>query len=301
MTLTTRTARLSRGYGHLHSPARTDAHGQCTIVVNSTTPGKVGVHVGTTITVDGQTITRATADGFSGDSADDTKTFVDSYVTITPATATNPLGATHVFTATVFVNDGSGGGYVLAPNGTPVTFSFVGGHVGSFTSSATCTTTSGSCKTTDVSSTAGDDTVRASTTLTVGSVQMTRATGTTAPGHANSADAIKHWQGGGGGGGGGGSSNPAISITKTPKGQTISSGSTATFTIVVTNTGDVTLTNVNVTDQLSPDCAKTSANISALASMAPGASVTYNCSLGNVTAGFTNVATATGTRRREVT
>ena len=267
----------------------TDANGQCTIVVNSTAPGQVGVHVGTTITVNGQSITRATADGLSGDSADDTKTFVDSFITITPATATNPLNATHVFTATVFVNDGSGAGYVLAPNGTPVTFSFVGGHVGSFTSSANCTTTGGSCTTTDVSSTAGDDTVRATTTLSVGGVSMTRATGTTAPGHANSADAAKHWQAAAV------RTNPAISITKSPKGQTISSGATAGFTITVTNTGDVTLINVDVSDQLSPDCSKSSADISTLASMSPGASVTYNCSLANVTSSFTNVATATGT------
>ena len=57
----------------------------------------------------------------------------------------------------------------------------------------------------------------------------------------------------------------------------------------------VTLTNVRVTDPPAPDCNRTSAQIPALASMAPGASLSYTCSLANVTASFTNVATDTGT------
>src|SRR5262249_35967946 len=48
---------------------------------------------------------------------------------------------------------------------------------------------------------------------------------------------------------------PSISITKNPKAQTVNSGQAATFTIVVKNTGPVTLLNVHVTDALSPDCA----------------------------------------------
>ena len=67
---------------------------------------------------------------------------------------------------------------------------------------------------------------------------------------------------------------------------------------MVTNTGTLALTNVSVSDPLSPNCNQTSSQIAALigsTSMAPGASVTYNCSLANVTASFTNVATTTGT------
>jgi uncharacterized repeat protein (TIGR01451 family) len=88
---------------------------------------------------------------------------------------------------------------------------------------------------------------------------------------------------------------PAIAIVKNPKSQTVANGGTATFTITVTNAGNVTLTNVTVTDPLSPNCNRTSAQIPALASMAPGATVTYTCTRPTVRANFDNVATATGT------
>ena len=67
---------------------------------------------------------------------------------------------------------------------------------------------------------------------------------------------------------------PAIAIVKNPKSQTVAVGGTATFTITVTNAGNTVLTNVTVTDPLSPNCNRTSAQIPALASMAPGAAVT---------------------------
>jgi uncharacterized repeat protein (TIGR01451 family) len=88
---------------------------------------------------------------------------------------------------------------------------------------------------------------------------------------------------------------PHISVSKSPDAQTILIGQTATFTITVTNDGNATLTNVVVTDALAPGCARTSADIAGLASMAPGATITYTCSLANVTSSFTNIAVATGT------
>ena len=48
--------------------------------------------------------------------------------------------------------------------------------------------------------------------------------------------------------------NPAIAIEKTPDSQQARSGDTVTFTIVVTNTGDVDLTDVEVTDAVAPAC-----------------------------------------------
>jgi uncharacterized repeat protein (TIGR01451 family) len=82
--------------------------------------------------------------------------------------------------------------------------------------------------------------------------------------------------------------HPAISIVKDPKSQTVTSGGTATFTITVLNTGDVTLTNVVVTDALSPNCNKT------IGTLAPGQSVSYKCTRPNVKSSFTNVAVVTG-------
>ena len=82
--------------------------------------------------------------------------------------------------------------------------------------------------------------------------------------------------------------NPAIAIAKNPASQTLLGGDTATFNITVTNTGDVTLTNVIVTDPLAPNCDAT------YSTLAAGATDTYSCTLANVTADFTNVAVVAG-------
>jgi len=81
---------------------------------------------------------------------------------------------------------------------------------------------------------------------------------------------------------------PAVNIDKTPDSQTILTGDDATFTITVTNTGDVTLTDVTVTDTLAPDCE------ASFASLGVGAVETYSCTLTGVTADFTNTASVTG-------
>ena len=81
---------------------------------------------------------------------------------------------------------------------------------------------------------------------------------------------------------------PSIDIQKTPDTQTVNYGQTATFQIVVTNTGNVALTSISVSDPLAPSC---NTNIG---SLAVGVSNTYSCSFANVTSGFTNVAIVTG-------
>jgi uncharacterized repeat protein (TIGR01451 family) len=377
----------------------TNASGQCTITFNSNTAGTVTAHATSTLSI-GSPATSVTVatDGTGQNSGDAVKTYVDANIQITPATANNPVGANHVFTAHVNINTGNGE-FVNAPAGTSISFAIVSGP-GSFTTANPCTTVgaTGSCTITLVSNTPGTTVVRATTTVSVGGVALTRTTDGTG---ANSGTASKNWAdaavrtdvhnaghdvvlsvssgtsvhdkvfvtklagtpasipaptgnvtfhrystidctgasvdvtvalGADGtaetssftatanmsykadyagnanyparsgaceplqvSSGGGSPGTPAIAITKNPKEQTVAKGGTATWTIVVTNTGQVTLTNVRVTDPQAPDCNRTSAQIPALASMAPGASLQYTCSLANVTASFTNVATDTGT------
>ncbi len=81
--------------------------------------------------------------------------------------------------------------------------------------------------------------------------------------------------------------------------QTIVSGSTATWTITVTNDGNVSLTGVSVSDPNAPFCAIGAADVAALTNsdgelvgdtLEPGESFTYDCSLADVTADMTNTA-----------
>jgi uncharacterized repeat protein (TIGR01451 family) len=75
---------------------------------------------------------------------------------------------------------------------------------------------------------------------------------------------------------------------KSPKTQTLVSGIAATFKITVTNTGDVTLTDVTVTDPRSPNCDRS------LGTLGVGATKSYTCIRPDVRAAFQNVATVTG-------
>ena len=84
--------------------------------------------------------------------------------------------------------------------------------------------------------------------------------------------------------------NPAIQITKNPKSQTVAKGAPAGWTIVVTNTGDVKLHAVRVTDPKAPRCNRRFPGI-----LAPGASRTYRCARPNTQEGYTNVAVVFGT------
>ena len=81
---------------------------------------------------------------------------------------------------------------------------------------------------------------------------------------------------------------PGIAIVKAPETQQVRYGGTVTFSIAVTNTGDVTLTGVTVTDAVAPNCARS------LGSLSAGVPASYTCTSASALADFTNVATATG-------
>ena len=86
--------------------------------------------------------------------------------------------------------------------------------------------------------------------------------------------------------------NPGVTIDKHAADgsdlQTVLIGGDAFFEIVVTNTGDVDLTNVAVTDPRSPDCDQLIGPLSA------GASFAYSCVSSGVMSSFRNIATVSG-------
>ena len=84
----------------------------------------------------------------------------------------------------------------------------------------------------------------------------------------------------------GNGSNAGVTIARTPATQEIDSGETANFLIAITNTGDATLTNLQVNDALIPDC-----NRANLGSLTGGNTISYNCSLPNVTASIASTVT----------
>ncbi len=85
--------------------------------------------------------------------------------------------------------------------------------------------------------------------------------------------------------------------------QTVAQGGTATFTVTPTNTGKLPLTNVTLTDPLSPSCDRSSAETLPLIQAVgnrddffdPGESFSYTCEDTNVQAGYTNVVNVVGT------
>src|SRR5262249_28858429 len=157
--------------------------GRCTITFTSPTAGQGTGHATATLTFAGGVQVTVATDGTNGNSGDAVKTFVDANIQISPLEATNPGGADHTLTGHGNVNAGDGAGFVNAPAGTTIGFAILSGP-GSFVGPDSCTTSdaSGSCTVVISSLTTGTTTIRATTTVSVGGVSLTRSTGDSHPG-----------------------------------------------------------------------------------------------------------------------
>jgi hypothetical protein len=196
----TATASIVSGPGSFVGPASCTYTGggptaSCTVTISSAVVGTTVVQATSDIPVNGVTITRTTGTAqntASGGSGNASKTWVDTNIQITPATATNPVGANHVLTITVNAVGGT-----IDPGPHTATASIVSGP-GSFVGPASCTYTGGgptaSCTVTISSATAGTTVVQATSDIPVNGVTITRTTGTaqnTASG--GSGNASKTW------------------------------------------------------------------------------------------------------------
>lgn len=81
---------------------------------------------------------------------------------------------------------------------------------------------------------------------------------------------------------------PGIAVDKSPASQNVTTNGIADFTITVTNTGNVDLGNVSVSDPLVPACDN------AIGTLPISGTIQYACQDVNVTGSYTNVVTATG-------
>ena len=202
----------------------------CTLTVNSDLPTTFKANVTAQVTMGGVTVTRSTAENHGpGGTGPATKTYVNALITLSPITATDPVGDTHTLTATVTQDNGSGSGAKPVPDGTVVSLSIVSGP--GTLSSATCTTSggTGTCTDTLTSAVAGTTTIHATVTVTVLGVTLDRSTGDSVPG--DGPDATKTWV----------KVSPSITTTQSAGGTTgISVSDTASVTGGHQPTGTVT-------------------------------------------------------------
>jgi hypothetical protein len=180
------------GPGTLSAPScqTVGTTGSCTVTLTSTSTGGTTIHASTDVTVGGTPLHRETGDSHTGDSADAKKTWVNAKISIVPD-ATNEVGQSHTFTATLMKDVGDGNGYVAAAGETlTIALTPSNGATPSPAGPFVLTTNgSGQASATFSSPSAGLVTGHATSTLSVnGSAPFTIATDSVAP---NSGDAVK--------------------------------------------------------------------------------------------------------------
>jgi hypothetical protein len=222
---------------------QTNANGQCQVTFTSSTAGTVTGNASSTVTIGG-VVMNVSTDGQAPSSGPAVKTFVDANIQLTPPSGTNPTGTNHVLTCHINVNDGSGG-FTNAPAGTTCTGSLTG--PGAFVGSNQCTTvgTTGDCQLTITSGSAGQTTVRVTSTLSVGGVTLTRTTGDAHVG--DSPDATKDWF----------MPNPVVTVEKVCPNGKQSDGDRFGVLLNGTPTGDVLDCGGSATVTVSPGAAYT--------------------------------------------
>ena len=160
----------------------------CTVTIDNDTPDVFTASVTAHLTVNGFA-TSVSTDGVGLDSGPATKTYVSANIGLTPLSADDPVGDLHTLTATVTTDAGSGA--QPAPDGTVVDLSVQSGPGSLATPSCTVAGGLGTCTDVLTSSVSGTTVVRATVTLTVDGVQLTRTTADHILG--DSVDAIKNW------------------------------------------------------------------------------------------------------------
>lgn len=162
----------------------------CTVTVDNTTPDVFTAGATVHLTVNGFA-TSVSTNGVGLNSGPATKTYVSANIGLTPLTADDPVGDLHTITATVTTDDGSGSGAQPARDGTVVDWSIQSGPGSLATPSCTVSGGKGTCTDVLTSNLAGTTVVRATVTVTVDTVQLTRTTADHIVG--DSTDATKNW------------------------------------------------------------------------------------------------------------